>query len=276
MPFKTIRGATYHYRWLHQPDPKQPTVVCLHGFTGSTQTFLFENPTLNYLAIDLIGHGKTAVYLHLYRYQLSALVEDLSLLLAELEIPSFYVLGYSMGARVALAWAIERPQGIEGVILEGGTAGIADEQQRHYRKIADRKLALRLLKEPLVEFVNYWEKLPLFASQQALSPEQKTKVRNERLGQNKFGLAMSLYSMGTGAQKNYWPMVTTIECPVLYLVGQKDTKFQEIGKQLTATKETFHYQMLADCGHCCHIEQPCLFEASVVAWINEIERGRTS
>jgi len=275
MPVKTIRGATYHYRWLQHTDPKQPTVVCLHGFTGSAQTFMFENPQFNYLAIDLIGHGKTAVYLHPYRYQLTSLVADLASFVSLLEISSFYVLGYSMGARVALAWAIEQPQGIKGLILEGGNAGIADEQQRNSRKKADRKLSLRLMREPLIDFVDDWEKLPLFASQQALPLEQKSRVRNERLAQNKLGLALSLYYMGTGAQKNYWPDLASIECPLLYLVGQKDEKFQKIGKQMTDVKEIFCCQVLADCGHCCHIEQPRLFETTVTTWINEMEREWT-
>ncbi len=68
----------------------QPVLVCLHGFTGTMATFTFSIPSFNLLGIDLIAHGKTDVFVHPYRYQLSSLVVDLSQLVKKLHIDSFY------------------------------------------------------------------------------------------------------------------------------------------------------------------------------------------
>ncbi|OTP11867.1 2-succinyl-6-hydroxy-2,4-cyclohexadiene-1-carboxylate synthase [Enterococcus sp. 10A9_DIV0425] len=266
-----INGVRYAYRWLRKVDLEFPTVICLHGFTGTSKTFTFTGHDLNYLAIDLIGHGDSSIYVHPYRYQMSALVRDLAQLVSELDISSFYLLGYSMGGRVALSWMLEYPRGIKGVIIESGTAGISDTKQRHQRQKADDKLAKRLLTKPFTEFIDYWEDLPLFHSQKKLSLQKKEAIRMERLSQHPFGLAMSLMYMGTGAQKNYWPLLSECAIPLLYIAGEWDRKFNVIGLDLVKQNPEFSFQLIRNCGHCCHIEQPRGFEKLVTNWIKEKE-----
>jgi len=75
-----IRGVDYAYHWLQPYNDQLPTVVALHGFTGSGKTFspMFgEQQNYNILTIDLIGHGQSAVYAHPLRYEVPQLVTDL-------------------------------------------------------------------------------------------------------------------------------------------------------------------------------------------------------
>ena len=51
------------------------------------------------------------------------------------------VFGYSMGARLALGLALRRPDAIASLVLESGTAGIADPGARAHRKGEDDALA---------------------------------------------------------------------------------------------------------------------------------------
>ena len=53
-------------------------------------------------------------------------------------------------------------------------------------------------------FIDFWENIPLFASQKELSEEKQLAVRKERLGQSEIGLANSLRGIGTGSQPSYW------------------------------------------------------------------------
>lgn len=265
---KIIRGVKYVYSWQQEYDPSKETIVCLHGFTGTRRTFqLIQDPAYNFLSIDLLGHGESSVFVHPWRYQLSEIVKDLSRLIQELEISQCYVLGYSMGARIALAWAIEQPSKLLGVILEAGTPGIVDEQERKKRKESDQRLALSLWCEPLVDFVDFWQNLPLFSSQKKLPKEIQKKIRNERLSQNKFGLAMSLWFMGTGVQKNYWFELENLNLPVLYVVGEQDQKFLAIGNALCQKLPHSTLAVIPDSGHCVHLEQSQAFASKLFQWL---------
>lgn len=265
---KIIRGVKYAYSWQQKYDPSKETIVCLHGFTGTRQTFqLLQDPIYNFLFIDLLGHGESSIFVHPWRYQLSEIVKDLNQLIQELGINQWYVLGYSMGARVALAWAIEHPSKLLGVILEAGTPGIVDEQERKQRKESDRRLALRLWREPLVDFVDFWQNLPLFSSQKKLPKEIQKKIREERLSQNKFGLAMSLWFMGTGVQKNYWLELEELKQPVLYVVGEQDPKFLAIEDTLCQQLPHSTLAVIPDSGHCVHLEQSQAFANKLSQWL---------
>lgn len=268
----TINGVNYAFQWLQRTNSQHPTLICLHGFTGSSNSFTFSFKEINVLAIDLIGHGQSDVYVHPYRYKLSSLVKDLSQLTIQLNIGSFYLLGYSMGARTALAWLIERPKGIKGLVMEAGTPGIDSIYERKERQKQDNHLAEKLFTSSLADFVDYWEARPLFDSQKALSLSVRKQIRLERLSQQALGLALSLMYMGTGQQKNYWPDLAQLQVPILYLVGEYDTKFQKIGQLLVEQNQRFIMRQVTSSGHCIHLEQPKAFEILVSKWIKEAEQ----
>ena len=110
---RLIRGMQYHYQWLTPFDAKRTTLVCLHGFTGTLATFaaVFPSQTpYNVLGIDLPGHGATASLVAPERYTMKQVCHDLAELTESLNLPCFCLLGYSMGARTALGFALHYPQ----------------------------------------------------------------------------------------------------------------------------------------------------------------------
>ena len=54
----------------------------------------------------------------------------------------------------------------------------------------------------------------------------------QRLTNTAEGLASSLRLAGTGAQKDLWPDLPTLEMPVLVVTGQRDPKFDGIGDRM--------------------------------------------
>lgn len=266
--FETVNDITYHLKWLNGYEQEKKTVICLHGFTGSTESFSFLETAqaYNYLAVDLIGHGRTAYEVPTSRYQMSSQVQDLLQLIQRLDLPEFYILGYSMGARTALSLALQKPNGLKGLIMESGTPGIEDEQARQEREKTDQQLAEKLLRYPLKNFVDYWGNLPLFATQKKLEAQVREKIRQERLNQKKFGLAMSLAYMGTGAQENHWPALAELP-PTLYIAGELDKKFVGIGKKMKKAMPQMALQIVEDAGHCVHIEKPEIVTEIIENWL---------
>lgn len=250
----------YHYEWLNGWNKTRPTLMCLHGFTGTLHTFdcLRDVTDYNILGIDLIGHGKTQS-VEPTDYSMLQVVKELVALKQHL-LPEekVAVLGYSMGARVALAFAMSHPEMIEKLILESGSPGLKTVEEQETRRKHDAKLAERLQTRPLVEFIDFWQELPLFQTQKALPQATQQKVRQERLTQDPLMLAYSLLYMGTGSQIEYWSTLQTLQVPTLYLAGTKDQKFCQIGQEMSTIAPNIIYQEL-HAGHCIHLEQPDAF-----------------
>ncbi|WP_086314802.1 2-succinyl-6-hydroxy-2,4-cyclohexadiene-1-carboxylate synthase [Enterococcus sp. 7F3_DIV0205] len=267
----TINGVTYYYEWLSVYKPDQPTLVCLHGFTGTSQTFtsVFQKKSdINILAIDLIGHGQTDCYVHPYRYQMDCLCQDIALLTEHLGIFQFSLLGYSMGARAALGFTHLFPQKIQQLILESGSPGLQSKSERIVRKCSDEHLASFIMSHPIEDFVDNWEQLPLFETQKRLSPKVQGTLRQERLSQRNFGLACSLWFMGTGVQPDFWQELNKIKIPTLLIVGELDLKFQDIAKKMQEKQPDLVIEVVQDAGHCIHLEKPQVFEKIVYTFLS--------
>lgn len=266
-----INDVFYAYEWLTARKPNQPTLVCLHGFTGTKATFrFFEEYSFSYnlLAIDLPGHGQTDSYIHPFRYQMANVSQDLLELLTFLKIDSFSLLGYSMGARLALFLACQYPKKVNQLILEGGSPGLSMQKERQLRQWADQRLATFIVSHSLTEFVDYWQTIPLFQSQQDMPLSQQEAIRNERLSQVKFGLACSLWYMGTGVQPDLWPNLKQLQqIPTLLLVGELDQKFRKIAESMQNRQSTLEMEVVSEAGHCVHVERPEKFAEIVRSWL---------
>ena len=101
----------------------RPTLVFLHYFGGSARSWepvmdLLTAQGWACLAADLRGFGdspapgKDPVF-----YTVDAMADDIHELVSKLRLPSFIVVGHSMGGKVALALAAKQPAGLVGVAL---------------------------------------------------------------------------------------------------------------------------------------------------------------
>jgi 2-succinyl-6-hydroxy-2,4-cyclohexadiene-1-carboxylate synthase len=257
----TANGIDMHYEVFHPRATK--TLVLLHGFTGSTKTWqhVIErlSDDIRVFAIDLIGHGLTASPTQLAPYTMDAQVAMLEAFFAARNLTSFTLLGYSMGGRTALSYAMKHPERIEKLILESTSPGLAIEEERAARRESDAKLAARILDEGIEAFTNFWQDIPLFNSQKALPQAVQAEVRAERLAQNPIGLANSLKGMGTGAQRSYWQTLATFERPVSLITGELDVKFYQKARDMQETLQKCSHHVAKRCGHAIHVENPELF-----------------
>ncbi|WP_206911819.1 2-succinyl-6-hydroxy-2,4-cyclohexadiene-1-carboxylate synthase [Enterococcus sp. DIV0840] len=273
----SINGVIYYYEWLSGYESNRPTLVCFHGFTGTSQTFapVFQKESdRNILVIDLIGHGQTDCYVHPYRYQMDCLCQDIALLTEKLGILSFSLLGYSMGARVALGFTYLFPQKIHQLVLESGSPGLQSMSERIMRKRSDEHLAGFIMSHPIEAFVDKWEKLSLFDSQKRLSSKIQETLRQERLSQQVFGLACSLWYMGTGVQPDFWQELDKIKIPTLVIVGELDLKFQHIAQSMKEKQPDMSIEVVSDAGHCVHLEKPEIVEEVVYTFLSSSSEKR--
>ncbi|WP_217589121.1 2-succinyl-6-hydroxy-2,4-cyclohexadiene-1-carboxylate synthase [Lentibacillus saliphilus] len=255
--------------WYDIHGDKGPTIVMLHGFTGTTKTWTHILPYVqsgyNVVLIDLPGHGKT----NTGPKTMAACCTDLNRLFRHLQLDRIHLVGYSMGGRTALSYAVAYPDMIETLILESASPGLEHQAERLDRIERDEQLATRIETEGIESFVDFWEGIPLFASQKRLISSVQTALREERLSQTEIGLAHSLRGMGTGAQTSLWQELSTVTCPVLLLVGSLDHKFIQINQTMVEHLPNSHFEMIDDVGHAIHVEVPHIFGKMVYNFIKQ-------
>ncbi|MFN8503835.1 2-succinyl-6-hydroxy-2,4-cyclohexadiene-1-carboxylate synthase [Kouleothrix sp.] len=246
-------------------------LLMLHGFTGSSATWRplvgRLGPGIRSIAVDLIGHGKSSAPARAARYSMARCVADLLALLDKLNIARATVLGYSMGGRVALQLAAAAPQRVEALVLESASPGLASADERAARAAADDALADTIEREGLAAFVDYWEQLPLWASQAALPPEARARLRAQRLRNNPRGLANSLRGMGAGRQTSLWEQLGALGMPALLLAGALDGKYSAIARRMAGAMPRARLAIVPDAGHAIHLEQPDVFIEQVADFL---------
>jgi len=96
-------------------------LVFLHYWGGSSRTWLpvMERlaSTHRCIAIDFRGWGQSSK--EAKDYGLRTLADDVMSVISELDLKEFFVLGHSMGGKVAQLLAARQPPGLKGLILYG-------------------------------------------------------------------------------------------------------------------------------------------------------------
>jgi 2-succinyl-6-hydroxy-2,4-cyclohexadiene-1-carboxylate synthase len=255
-----------------------PSLLLLHGFTGSKATWKPFIPLWSQryqtIAVDIIGHGESDSPEQISHYTMEAFADALELLLRNLGVRKTYVLGYSMGGRIALYLTVKKPDLIRGVLLESASPGLETKAERLNRIRQDEALADFIKENGLIAFVNRWESLPLFASQKTLPEHVKHAIRKERLSQNPNGLAASLRGMGTGRQPSLWEALPYIKQHVMLVTGRKDVKFVKIAERMKKSLPNSVHVIVEGSGHAVHVESPQTFGKIVFDRFYQIMNGK--
>ncbi len=258
------RGLTVNVRIWH--EQLEQTIVMLHGFTGSTATWnkIAASLTDNRLvAIDLVGHGETDSPQDVAAYTMEEQIQLLDEIFRQLDLHEVILLGYSMGGRVALAYATAFPSRISHLVLESASPGLKTAEERIARRNSDAELANKIMQNGIESFVSKWEDIPLFATQKKLPQDVQQAVREERMAQCEIGLANSLKGMGTGAQNSLWPYLKKLEMPVTLITGTLDTKFCKIAEEMQVLLQKGQLVSVNNVGHAIHVENPEQFATIV-------------
>ncbi len=235
-------------------------IMFLHGFTGSIESWAHISTRLSerytVVCVDLLGHGESSKHPNPQRYTMPKVAEDLCHICDELHITSTHIAGYSMGGRLALYWALHKPNRVNTLILESASPGLKHKEERIARQQSDNLLATRIEAEGISAFVDYWETLPLWESQRDLPPVVRNNLRQQRLKNDVAGLAASLRGMGTGQQPSLWDSLISFTKPVLLIAGLLDKKYTQIAQEMNKLFPNSELCLINGAGHNVHLEAP--------------------
>jgi 2-succinyl-6-hydroxy-2,4-cyclohexadiene-1-carboxylate synthase len=251
---------------VEEPPPQRGTagrVVLVHGFT---QTLASMEPMaaslrdrFGVVRVDLPGHGGSPPP----RIGFA----EAAALLGESAGTAAYV-GYSLGGRLCLRLALDRPDLVRTLVLVGASPGLAEAAERAARVASDGELAAEVERIGVERFLDRWLANPLFAT---LPP--RLAGRAERLANTPEGLAASLRLHGTGAQEPLWNRLGDLRAPVLLVAGGLDRKFAALAERMAAAiGPSAEVVLVPGAGHAAHLERAAEVGALVRGFLDRASR----
>lgn len=231
-------------------------VAFVHGFTqtrDSWRDIISELETFACTSIDAPGHGESIDG----RRSLNQCGDDIAETMAD-----GVLIGYSMGARMALHTALQHPDKVKKLVLVSGTAGIEDATEREQRRVSDNALADHIEAVGVEQFIIEWLGNPMFAN---LSTEAAQIPK--RLSNSAQGLANSLRFAGTGTQSPLWGSLHRLEMPVLLVSGELDNKFTLLAQRMHSAIPQSQLVTIASCGHTVHLENHRAFTDALIRFL---------
>ncbi|ALM84120.1 alpha/beta fold hydrolase [Bordetella sp. N] len=239
----TTAGARIHYE---QIGTGGPNIIFLHYWGGSSRTWRHVTERLadqaRCISVDLRGWGRSVALDD--RYDLEAMADDVMALAEGLNLDSYFLVGHSMGGKVAQIVARRAPAALAGVVLvapspPGGMAVPADVRAgmlASYQSPAGVEQALAVL------------------THQALAEEDKQQVLADTL-------------QGAPQAKAYWTdagmladigAVAGITAPVLIVVGEQDQveRVAVLRPVYARVLPRADFRTLAGTGHLAPLEAP--------------------
>jgi 2-succinyl-6-hydroxy-2,4-cyclohexadiene-1-carboxylate synthase len=234
---------------LPPTDPRRPRVVLVPGFTQTAASWRgvrqVVDASCDVLALDVPER------------------ETFAATAASIGVqgkPGVYA-GYSMGGRLALRLALDRPDLVHALVLISATAGIPDEAGRVERVASDEALAQSVERDGVDAFLERWLDQPLFATVPADAPGL-----DERRGLSARYVAHCLRVLGAGTMEPMWERLGELAMPVALVTGKRDAKYEKIALTLLERMRTDVVHIRLDGGHALPLEAPAVLGGFIASF----------
>lgn len=263
------------------------TVMAVHGLTANCRSFDVVaaplSPAHRILAVDLRGRGLSDK--PDAGYSIDHHVADLAAAADRLGLGRFHLMGHSLGAYVALAFAAAHPERVKGLILLDGGAGLSPEQWA--RVSAGIKPSIDRLGKVFPSFEEYVENVKQAPFMQPWNEAAENYFRYEseeveggrRSRIHPAHIDEERRNLATLKPEGLYPRV---KCPVLVLratepmvTGEDYVLPEEILPQFLAALPHPRLVNLAGINHYSMVLQPCPQRDEAILDFLELGRART-
>lgn len=199
--------------------------LCIHGNFGSPAEWGRVTDTL---ARELGGASFDRP--NLWTLSPAEPIDELAVLVASAKAKGrkVIVLGYSLGARLALELLARKDIIIDGAVLCSVNPGLTDSAARRDRWGADSRWAEKVgnLETPWPSILVEWNSQAVFAGSLPTTGLTFTSSAEERIVRSSIARRFRDWSLGVLSPR--WSTLESAKCPVLCLAGEHDSKFRRI------------------------------------------------
>ncbi|KAF8399244.1 hypothetical protein HHK36_015109 [Tetracentron sinense] len=271
--------------------------VFLHGFLGTGEDWIPIMKAISgcarCISVDLPGHGGSHIQNHSSKQaklepsmSIEVVADVLCKTIHNITPGRVILVGYSMGARIALYMALRCNDKIDGAVVIAGSPGIKDVAERRVRMALDDARARSLIAHGLQFFLDTWYAGELWKSLRE-HPHFKQIISSRSQHDDVHALAKALSNLSIGRQSSLWEDLKQCKTPLLFIVGEKDRKFKEIAQQMCyeishssksgadPCKEIHEMVEIPNCGHAAHLENPLPVINAVRQFFTGLNRRRS-
>jgi len=267
-----VTGKLYQFNYQIIGREDSPKLLFIHGFMGDLvdwkEVVELLRDRYQCLILDLPGHGRTQVF-KVRGFQFTECVSGITDLLQHLKFYPAFIVGYSMGGRIALHLTLNSPNLVNAVVLESASPGIKDKVERAERRKHDLQLASQLQLE-WPDFLYSWYDQPLFTATRL--HRKFFKLLQRRMNNNPQHLALVIEGMGQGAQPSLWNQLADVHTPVHILAGKQDSKYVNLTAKMAKRLPNCSRILVEGCTHNIHFEDPRRFTAELENIIENLSK----
>jgi 2-succinyl-6-hydroxy-2,4-cyclohexadiene-1-carboxylate synthase len=222
---------------------KTDLIIAIHGFLGKPQDWNFQ--LRNYIKTNtkiitpsLFTEGEWSPRKSLTDWN------DFFLTQCEQwhhEGYNIKLFAYSLGGRLVLGPYLKNPSLFTEAHFLSVNPGLISLSDIQLRKKNDLHWAQRFLNEPWDTLISNWNSQAVF--NQDSEPERKESDFNREL------LSLALTQWSVSQQENYWNKLMNLKKNINWWVGEKDSKFLTLGKNIIKNNKKIKLHIVPNCGH---------------------------
>lgn len=265
MPTLSIRGASIHYEDEGQGDP---TLLLVHGLMLAGESFAQQRRAFRgdhrVVTPDLRGQGRSEMTR--VGLDLDSLAADLVALIEALDCGPCHVVGFSMGAFIALRLGARRPDLVRSLTLIGPSAQAEDPaKMTRYRVmiLLAGLLGVRPIAGRLMEI--------LFGRTFRTSPDRATELARWRRAVERLPRSIRHAARASAHRASIEHELEAIVAPTLVVSGEEDTAVPgEVARGVHHGIVGSRFVGLPDTGHAVMIEQPERFNTLLRSFLESV------
>jgi 2-succinyl-6-hydroxy-2,4-cyclohexadiene-1-carboxylate synthase len=216
--------------------------LCIPGFLGDSSDF-------NWLSVqhDCIEIFKEDIYTTGFQSFANAVKQKYQL------NGAVNAIGYSLGGRLLLNALLTNQDLFNKVVIISSHTGLASNKQRTERINADYEWANKFDNDLKAAF-NDWQQQSIFENHQITRDL-------ELLNPKSINHALTIWSLGN--MEYLLPRLSSVNTPILWIVGETDEKFVKIAKEASNINKNIILSIVPSCGHRVMWQAPKLVDALV-------------
>ena len=255
MPVASVNGVDLYYEVHGEGEP----VVFIHGVAIRSRVWEFQKEEISkhfkMIVYDLRGSGKSSKTPWV-THTAELLCDDLKGFIDHLGIGCISIVGLSMGAAVAMKFAIKYPSMAKKLVLSGAFAdldGILNFIRTHFPLLVGRLLMTKFFGELATKTM-----LPS-APKKELLYYHKNIIRIDKDEVIKYNQILESYSIT--------PALNKIKAPALLLYGEYEKVLHKYGRLISSKIPDAAMEIIPGVGHGWNGEKPDLFSHKVMEFL---------
>ena len=268
MPTATVNGVKLYY----ETSGDGPTVMMLHGYTGSHSDWAAQVPVLSpkyrVVTMDHRGHGQSDAPSSAGDYSVKIMAEDAYGLLQHLGIRRSCIMGHSMGGFMALEIALKYPESVSALVLVDTSSG-EFERAPGYAELRATLDELARTQGMEAAFEHNAAHNPMTIEHFQRHPERREASRQKMLHTSVDGYVHVAASFAR------WESLTArlseVKAPTLIVVGDEDAPFLKPSRVMEESIANAKLAVIAGSGHSPHEETPDALNEVVLSFLDGLQ-----